>query len=1072
MSAPSFSSFPPSFSSFPDVGPGPSKQQADPKPDNLQLSKEQKRKKRDGKQDEHDRQGPSSKRKRHMKGQSRGSRESHNLSEDGDIVSIEGGMPSGSDGLLESTTSSSLFYFTDRKGDALNLQYGGLHSGSVPRYYLAARGKMILGLNPLWRVIHRGRKGVEIAAGGRRKMHALTDPSSRHLLHSAPTRMLRASREDKYQYDEAEGFLPLVSKSDQATSQLYRSIISIEGEDSDSDASTTSQGDSSDNDSDSVPMSALQVTLKELEEQLTAEPSSVASWLSLLSYTLSTVPIASKNARKARSEISLSVLSRAISAHPSNLSSKSLRLRYLKAGEEVWHENKLDAEWEDALKVGGVELWMEWLEWKIKKGTKGVETMVAAASRALFSLGEDEIGKLRVLWRTAVGLLNAGYVERAAALFQAQAELTYKLPPLMDTQPFDCQLDSLEEFWDSEVPRIGEINAQGWDKWVISTHKPNIPPPRTTVRPPSLNADPFRRWEALERWSDSVHRLPSRSVHDFADIDPYSVVLFSDIRPLLVRIASPDAKCALRFIWLSFLGLHVPGFLRTLSANPDDNMDDRWAYTHFAQSSFLESILPSDGLVASKRITADSHTGVLVGRERQYTKSFGPVKNWGFNVLGPFDAVTTHGWRMWDREDVAGVDQQIVREVFAQCRFQDDPEWDVLSLAFEASCSMKSALKISKHLLASRQDSLLLWASHAQLERLRGRLDDARKIYQTVLSASSNSGSPEAMHMWWDWAEMEWLAGGSDVAIEVLVRSTAGQGTSGVAILRAKRYLQESLAITSQETWKTRELRLKIWALLELLTASPHSALSVFDTQISKLTPQTISHESMTAASVLFLYNHSAVLRNPMPPALFRERAERAVDLYPNNTVLLGLFLEAEKGRGIWGRVRAMLSENTGTPLLKEKDIMRRMAETWVTGWGIGGWEAEQERARSGLSAAVQSERTRGSAILWRLYVEFEIKMGQLERAKRLLFRALGECPLVKGKQLYLLAFGPLRSVISGRELREWAETMAERGIRMRNGLEEMLEGWSEERRDDDRGSDAEDEIEYNARELRRLRPY
>ncbi len=41
--------------------------------------------------------------------------------------------------------------------------------------------------------------------------------------------------------------------------------------------------------------------------------------------------------------------------------------------------------------------------------------------------------------------------------------------------------------------------------------------------------------------------------------------------------------------------------------------------------------------------------------------------------------------------------------------------------------------------------------------------------------------------------------------------------------------------------------------------------------------------------------------------------------------------------------------------------------------------------------------RTRGSAILWRIYLEFEIRAGQLQRAKKLLFRAVGECPLVKG---------------------------------------------------------------------------
>lgn len=54
---------------------------------------------------------------------------------------------------------------------------------------------------------------------------------------------------------------------------------------------------------------------------------------------------------------------------------------------------------------------------------------------------------------------------------------------------------------------------------------------------------------------------------------------------------------------------------------------------------------------------------------------------------------------------------------------------------------------------------------------------------------------------------------------------------------------------------------------------------------------------------------------------------------------------------------------------------------------------------------------------------------------------------------------------------------MIEKGIRMRRGLDEALEGWvvphgggREDQEEDDDGS--EDEIEYNARELRRLRPY
>ena len=76
---------------------------------------------------------------------------------------------------------------------------------------------------------------------------------------------------------------------------------------------------------------------------------------------------------------------------------------------------------------------------------------------------------------------------------------------------------------------------------------------------------------------------------------------------------------------------------------------------------------------------------------------------------------------------------------------------------------------------------------------------------------------------------------------------------------------------------------------------------------------------------------------------------------------------------------------------------------------------------------------------------------------------------------MYLVAFGPLRAQFSARELNEWADTMAERGVRMRVGIDEVVGEWTEENGRVERGRDNEeevDEIEYNARELRRLMPY
>ncbi len=75
---------------------------------------------------------------------------------------------------------------------------------------------------------------------------------------------------------------------------------------------------------------------------------------------------------------------------------------------------------------------------------------------------------------------------------------------------------------------------------------------------------------------------------------------------------------------------------------------------------------------------------------------------------------------------------------------------------------------------------------------------------------------------------------------------------------------------------------------------------------------------------------------------------------------------------------------------------------------------------------------------------------------------------------LYFIAFGPLRSVFKSQELINFADTMAERGIRMRQGLEEVLDGWTMGRIEGEKDEENKelDEIEENAQELRRLMPY
>ena len=69
------------------------------------------------------------------------------------------------------------------------------------------------------------------------------------------------------------------------------------------------------------------------------------------------------------------------------------------------------AEWEGALKLGGIDIWMEWLEWRIRTSVGGIDQVVRDATRALKALGnseDSELDRLRIVWRVAVAFQEAG----------------------------------------------------------------------------------------------------------------------------------------------------------------------------------------------------------------------------------------------------------------------------------------------------------------------------------------------------------------------------------------------------------------------------------------------------------------------------------------------------------------------------------------------------------------------------------------------------------------------------------------------------------------------------------------
>lgn len=284
----------------------------------------------------------------------------------------------------------------------------------------------------------------------------------------------------------------------------------------------------------------------------------------------------------------------------------------------------------------------------------------------------------------------------------------YKLPSALAAATFGAQLDALEEFWESEVPRFGEPDAQGWASWhtsassAVSSSTPDmsVESGAADFMLETESGDPFIRWATAELYADNTKLLAKRTTDPEAEDDPYAIILFSDLRQLLVPLHTRVARHAFRLIWLSVLRLHVPGLAAYLTSHSvrcdsdrdrDDanegSADDRWSLGHLASPEYLATIF-ADADGGARRVTADAQAGVLIGREREYASGFGPVKSWGYGAVRPLER-----WAIWGPEDVQGINTGLVRNVFSACRgaigHEEDEEWDVLIVTFEAAVSIK-----------------------------------------------------------------------------------------------------------------------------------------------------------------------------------------------------------------------------------------------------------------------------------------------------------------------------------------------------------------------------------------------
>lgn len=319
-----------------------------------------------------------------------------------------------------------------------------------------------------------------------------------------------------------------------------------------------------------------------------------------------------------------------------------------------------------------IKIWQEYLKWK-KTDWNDFEVgkiikVYEEAVKVLRSRG-SELTESRIFWTSdlsedlekallgflleGVNLLKeAGFKERAFGILQSQLEITFGRPEELASRNtsddpesrWNQVLDELESFWDTEALRFGEEGARGWSKQFSNSE--DTSPNTKVINPSSIsmeisklfeepsheNKHPASNWVELERLRSnlrsSTSRLkdPPRWEAGELEVDPFSTILFSDVRNLLIDLRSGKAKNSLIEGVLEYLGL--PCGLLQGPFNASNQSLLAYSLSEGVETQFFPSSLGGD---AEEEPSWQVLDGEIMEREKKSGVSDPfrcPIKHW------------------------------------------------------------------------------------------------------------------------------------------------------------------------------------------------------------------------------------------------------------------------------------------------------------------------------------------------------------------------------------------------------------------------------------------------------------
>ncbi|KAH7067025.1 NRDE-2, necessary for RNA interference-domain-containing protein [Paraphoma chrysanthemicola] len=845
-------------------------------------------------------------------------------------------------------------YFSDRRGDADVLRYGVLNRYDIPAYRRYGYG-CVLGLDSSQKIDRESSSETNIyivPASGKRQERLLT--SKRGTKDTSGN--LRFVKSATASHDVQPDFIPVsntrpktTSNSEDEDAEAYRML------DHNNILDPETQEDLYLEEVDFG--SALTRKNNELVRRTRECPEEVQSWLDLIDHQEAML-LFDRPTAALSDAMKLQLADTRISLYEESLKKVGndpnkqiqLHLGLFKEAARSWDAGRLHARWKAILAQHpqSCDLWIAYLDFiqssfalfKYESCRTTFHECLKTFQQSANNLPTED--SLHVFIRMTRMIHDSGYQELALAIWQGLLELYV-------VRNKATNVAQLEEFWEAEEPRIGDITL-----------------PLSALHRPVPSNSTFDRFQGQEIDATKELRYPGRTTDDVGEDDAFHTIFFADIEECIKAFPKETPSILILEAFLCFCGL--PPLPRIAQ--------HRWWKDPFLQHRSLSLLqtLRDPEQISNPFVT------------KLHDFSACPLQ-----AIQPSpDLLFEHDFSLRSIRIEPGSVRQILKSV-------SDETVGQYVLAFESRHFPSDVVKTAKGLLKERPSSQALYHAYGLLESTRGKSEKANQVFGMALSLGGDSALKcDGLTLWSSWV---WEALRKGDNIEALWRLVSPSGKvperpqpqsrpKADTISKNRGLLgeccEQALLLQDHHTAVTST---SLLVLLDYLTSggldvdvalTTHQHLSSwFASHKLSHSPYAELHAQLIARLLTHHVTHAAIVK----PALIRNAVEPLIALFPDNTILLSLYAANEARFAIDDRVRGIMHQSDALQEPKS-----------VAGWAfalryemlkgeIAGSTSHSLRAL--YKRAVDSDSTGAHCpALWSSFLQFETAQWQSQRTK------------------------------------------------------------------------------------------